>query len=217
MRIEEFPQLLSLAGKRAALISTITGNVLQHYVVAGNYNRYLTFAYDGADELIVLNRLLTNEQLKTSSAQTRLLFNSEYNEISRPFGNTTNGHGLHALLLHFTMNVHSFGLREVDISRSSGIVETILGDASPLIEMCLDSVDYYYNYSVDWIRQYSIILLIIFIAFIVLLLFCFFFVFWRMLKQLEQAETITLEFLDMIDDEIVAQVDVIRNFIMSRS
>ncbi|KAL0228059.1 hypothetical protein RCL1_004202 [Eukaryota sp. TZLM3-RCL] len=213
-KVEDFPQLLSMAGERTALVSSITADILQHYSIASNYDRFLHFAYQKSDQLILLNRILTNEQLKTSSQQSMLLFHSNYDDYSRDFGNSTGEfHGLHALLLHFALDVHRMSLREDDISIGSPLFTDVIENSVPLISACLDSIDYYYNYAVGVIRYYSIMLLSVFIAFVVLLGLVFVFVFWRMLKQLQKAETITLEFLDMIDDEIVAQVDVIRNYL----
>ncbi|KAL0220749.1 hypothetical protein RCL1_000603 [Eukaryota sp. TZLM3-RCL] len=212
-----YPQVLTLAGKRAALASGIVSDVVQYSSRPEEAKLVVNRVSEGIEELLRTHNLLVLYQISANEEQESLLFSSNYNDESRSHLNVSAHFGLHSLLVQFVLRSRTF----VADYRAGNenlypIVEELVYLGISLEHLSLDSLDIFFKHFESTTQMFSRFAWIIFIIFVALLVISYLASFRVMLKKLEEEEHTTLQFLDMLSDSAAMSVDVIRDFMSSR-
>ncbi|KAL0238362.1 hypothetical protein GEMRC1_012835 [Eukaryota sp. GEM-RC1] len=217
-QLRPLPRLIQDYGQRSALITRTTNDIVSAFVEPEQQVYYLNNAQISYTNLLQLHHSLVVNHVDGDSEQTNLLFNSKLDDNSRSFNNLEDNHGLHNLLITFVNSAELFSIQDISLnySISSPDLASLLVDYDTLSEMSLESIDNLHSYSISRVSFFSTYVLIIFIAFIVVISISYIFVFRKMLKDLQEEELMTLEFLDMIPEDALSKVEVIRHFFATK-
>ncbi|KAL0238466.1 hypothetical protein GEMRC1_012939 [Eukaryota sp. GEM-RC1] len=218
-QLRPLPRLIQDYGQRSALITRTTNDVVSAFIEPEQQLYYFNNAQVSYSSLLRLHHSLVVNHVDGDSEQTKLLFDSKLDDSSKSFNNLQDHHGLHNLLINFVNSAELFTIQDIslDYSDSSPDLANLLVDYDTLSEMSLESIDNLHNYSISRVSFFSTYVLIIFIAFIVVISISYIFVFRKMLKDLQEEELMTLEFLEMIPEDILSQVAVIRHFFATKT
>ncbi|KAL0237804.1 hypothetical protein GEMRC1_012278 [Eukaryota sp. GEM-RC1] len=212
-QLRPLPRLIQDYGERTALITRTTNDIVSAFVEPEQQLYFLNNAQISFRNLLRLHHSLVVNHVDGDSEQTKLLFDSKLDDNSRSFNTLEDNHGFHNLLINFVNSAELISIQDtsLDYSDSSPDLANLLVDYDTLSEMSLESIDNLHNYSFGRVSFFSTYVLIIFIAFIVVLVISYIFVFRKMLKDLQEEESMTLEFLEMIPEDVLSQVSVIQN------
>ncbi|KAL0237811.1 hypothetical protein GEMRC1_012285 [Eukaryota sp. GEM-RC1] len=216
-QLRPLPRLIQDYGERTALITRTTNDIVSAYVEPEQQRYFLNNAQISLRNLLRLHHSLVVNHVDGDSEQTKLLFDSKLDDYSRSFNTLEDNHGFHNLLINFVNSAELISIQDtsLDFSNSSPDLANLLVDYDTLSEMSLESIDNLHNYSVGRVSFFSTYVMIIFITFIVVLLISYIFVFRKMLKDLQEEELMTLEFLEMIPEDVLSQVSVIQNYFVT--
>ncbi|KAL0208232.1 hypothetical protein P9112_010819 [Eukaryota sp. TZLM1-RC] len=206
-QLGNYPLLLHQTALRVDLITDIAGQItygMNNFIAQKAFFRR---AKEVSIELIDLHQRILNSGVLNDPQQSLIHFSNEHNN---------NGNiALHALLNHFVYLTRRFceGENEVTISPYSEDLHKILSLGEQARELALDSADAAHTYSIGQIFRIRVTLTVLIIVFVTALLFTYLLVYRNMLKLLAAEEATMVEFLDMMSDDILQSVDLIRDYI----
>ncbi|KAL0228588.1 hypothetical protein RCL1_004731 [Eukaryota sp. TZLM3-RCL] len=212
-----YPQVLSHAGHRTALVAELISDVVQYSNNPETSALSISRISSNVDALNGVHNELMLDHLTSNEEQASLLFDAQFSDSSRSHFNISSNFGLHALINHFVFTTRTFVADHRAGRFNFSTVEELVFLAETLEYLSLNSLDVFFNYFDSTTIFFQRVVLIIFITFLVLLFLSYIVVFRRMLVHLELEEVTTVEFLDMLSDSAAMSVDVIRNFLVNRS
>ncbi|KAL0213388.1 hypothetical protein RCL1_007014 [Eukaryota sp. TZLM3-RCL] len=206
----ENPHNLSLISRRAALVVESLSFLSQFKSRPEVSRLSLTRASESIEKLLKIHHLLMKIQISSTTELEDLTFSSEFSGLSRD--NSTQ-YGLHKNLVNFVLNARSF----IHLSRfkelSNSEFDQIFSIGELLENQVLESIDIMYSHYDLQVEKNRQILLSVFIFFILFLGVSYFGIFRIMLNKLSEEEVATIDFLNMLHDNIIENSTVIRDFL----
>ncbi|KAL0245286.1 hypothetical protein GEMRC1_009365 [Eukaryota sp. GEM-RC1] len=217
-QLRPLPRLIQDYGTRTALVTRIANDVISAFIQPEQQIYYLNNAQIRIRDLLHLHHSLVVNHVDADFHQTKLLFDSKYDDTTRSFSDLDDNHGLHSLIINYINFAELFAIQDssLDYSNSSPDLVNLLVYFDSIAEMSLESIDNLHTFSINRIAFFSTYVLVVFIAFIVVLSISYIFVFRKMLKDLHEEEFLILEFLEMIPEDILTQEGGIQNFFATK-
>ncbi|KAL0209052.1 hypothetical protein P9112_011639 [Eukaryota sp. TZLM1-RC] len=212
--LHDYPKISSLMSRRGALIKAIASDVMLSRTE--DFDSH-SFQVEASKKVLQLNRL-HNEILLESSfdgLQSSLLFETNFIDDSKEIADSDANYGLHAVITGFITMISRYVSGEFSNFDDSFsiILDELFRSSSTSYTMNLQSLQYLRSHYSESLSFLNNLMLVTFVLFVVAVTLIFFVVFKKMLSTLHEEELTTLEFLNMLDEDIVSQVKVIRNYI----
>ncbi|KAL0221329.1 hypothetical protein RCL1_001183 [Eukaryota sp. TZLM3-RCL] len=212
--LHEYPLFIAGLSRRGALVNEIASDLL--YTV-NNFEADLfkNEALRKSHQLRDLHNTIVYNFSHLAQANRNVLFDTNYHVKEKNFGDANNNHGLHAMLNSFVTLIDRFVSQDLSFLgfNNETVLNELVSSASSAYELNLLTLSHVYDSFYNIIGRFSSTSVVLIVVFVIVIFVVYFFVFRKMLSTLSQEEQTTFEFLHMLDDDIVSNVDVIRNYL----
>ncbi|KAL0217350.1 hypothetical protein RCL1_007931 [Eukaryota sp. TZLM3-RCL] len=216
--LNEYPTFIAGLSRRGALINEISSDILYASVNNFEADLYKREALRKSHELRDLHNDIIYNFTHLAQANRNLLFLTDYHDHSKDFIDAENNHGLHSMINSFVTLVDRFISQDLTSLgfATEHVMNELVSASSAAYEMNLQTISRVHGSFSDKIGGFLGASIVFFVVFVVVISVVYFFIFRKMMSTLNEEEQTTFEFLHMLDDEIVSNVAVIRNYLSGK-
>ncbi|KAL0217869.1 hypothetical protein RCL1_008718 [Eukaryota sp. TZLM3-RCL] len=216
--LNEYPAFIAGLSRRGALINEISSDILYSSVNNFEADLYRREALRKSHELRDLHNDIIYNFTHLAQANRNLLFLTDYHDNDKDFIDAENNHGLHSMINSFVTLVDRYISQDLTSLgfTTEHVMNELVSASSAAYEINLQTINRVHDNFSDKIGRFLSLAIVLFVVFVVVISVVYFFIFRKMLSTLNEEEQTTFEFLHMLDDEIVSNVAVIRNYLAGK-